>query len=182
MAKKKSVKIRRPLAAPRPLLDATPERMAHADGHSVMTGATIERAADRAVLVRRFADTAIDRMYRAKRLTFAQWYAADWYATAYAQAGLGPRVVANYDAGASGGGSDIGGKLLGSEGQYAWRLRWRQARALIPPQMLRLVEALVLEGQRPAFGDGHQAKRYAARIGAALDPIAHLLGAPTEAA
>ena len=185
MPRKPGRKIKRVRAAPPPSkaeFEVTPERLGWAadDDHvySTLVEATIEKAGERKVLTRRFADTHIDRMLKGKRLTYAQWYAADWYRTAHEQAGLGPRVVSNYDQAPSGGASSVGSKLLGSERQYGWRRKWREAREVIPERGRGMVERLVLQDEVPVLHDGRQRARYGADIARLLTPLAEWLNAP----
>lgn len=176
MAKTKSRKIRKTPAAPTAAFDATPERLAQA-GNDNMTliKAPIDRAGQRAVLARRFADAYIDRLLKARRLTYAQWYAADWYREIYQLAGIEARVTANY------GGSGVGECSYGmavTERQARARARVRGARALFPPQMAELIDRVVLHDMVPALQGGVQRARFSDRLGRALQPLAEWLNAP----
>lgn len=180
MGKTASKRIRRASAAtaPQPHFEATPERRAHAANDSSIVPATIGKAGERALLTRRFTDSPIDRMHKVGRLTYAQWFAACWYLEQFALSGIAGRVVANYGEGSGGGGPSVGTKILGSERQYIARLRWRAARATIPANMLKLVDSVVLEQVVPAFANGRMRDRFAASIGAALQPMAVSINAP----
>ncbi|MDX3884045.1 hypothetical protein [Sphingomonas sp. MM-1] len=168
-------------------IDATPERisMAEPDGKNGVrfhdtVEAMIDKAGQRALITRRFADAQIDRWLKQKRLTYAQWYAADWYRNQYALAGIEGRVVAQYDITHPGAeGSSYG--LPANERQLRARQRWRQGRALLPENMVDLVDRLVIHDVAPALSSGRMRDRYAARIGRALDPLADWLSAPASA-
>lgn len=188
MAMAKSRKIRKAPPPPAAAFEATPERLAQATerddaGRSVVTHMTlvkapIDRAGQRAVLARRFADSYIDRLLRAKRLTYAQWYAADWYREVYQLCGIEARVVARYDithAGASG--SNYG--MAVTERQAHARRRWRAARDVLPANMIALVDRIVLHDMVPALANGQQRRRFAERLGRALQPLADWINAPT---
>jgi hypothetical protein len=174
-----------PIMAP---LDATPERIARATEligndvvrHHDMVDAEIERAGERPALARRFVDSHIDRMRKRGHLTYPQWFAADWYRTLHAQAISGSRVVANYGEGAGGAGNVSYGNPR-NEAQVAARKTLRQARTIIAPAMLVLVERLVVEDTMPCLRNGQQRARYAASIGTALDPLALWIHAPGAA-
>nr|WP_144033855.1 hypothetical protein [Sphingomonas laterariae] len=170
-----------------PPIDATPERIAMAEPEG-KTGlrfheaveAMIDKAGERALITRRFADTHIDRWLKQKRLTYPQWYAADWYRNVYALAGIEGRVIAQYDITHPGAaGSSYG--LPATERQLRARLRWREGRALLPANMVALIDRLVIHDVAPTFSGGRQRDRYAGRIGRAFDALADWLSAPPSA-
>ena len=179
--KAKSVKISKPLPAPKPDQEATAERLAQAgnDNASIEDG-QIERAGEKAPRCRRFRDNHIDRLKRAGRLTYAQWYAADWYRSIYEQAGIEQRQTANYQPTVPGGdGLNYG--MPTTIAQVTCRKKLRQARAQLAPNMVGLVDAVVLHDRMPAFAGGVQRDRYAARLARALQPLADWLIVPHEA-
>lgn len=188
MAKVKTKKIRKAATPPTPAFEATPERLAQAverddDGmviaeHMKLEVAKIERAGQRALLVRRFADTYVDRLLRTKKISYAQWYAADWYREVYELAGIEARVSANY------GGSGVGECSYGmavTERQARARQRLRGARACFPSHMVALLDRIILHDMVPALQGGVQRTRFAARLGKALQPLAEWINAPTTA-
>src|SRR4051812_13189963 len=126
---KHSTKIKRgarALPAPKPGIEALPERLKHAEGHSLLVPATIEKAGDKAVLCRRFKDGFADRQRGNGRFTYAQWFAAEWYRETFEQAGATARVVANYSP--TGGGSSTGLRYgtPANERQARARQAWRK--------------------------------------------------------
>ena len=156
-------------------LDATPERIAHVDGNHAIVDATIEQAGERAKLTRRFADSAIDRMHKRGQLTYAQWYACDWYMRLHAEAMGSPRVVASYGEGVGGGSTKNYGQ---PRNQHQWdaRRKLREARAVIGPQMLSLFDRVVVSDDMPSFGNGQQRARFSERIAAAAELPARWFG------
>jgi hypothetical protein len=178
----KTGRIRRPLPPPRPETEATNERLARAGGeHVALVSSIIEKAGEKTVLCRKFADSYVDRLRRNGRLTYAQWYAAEWYRERYEQSGLGGRVVANYDMSGAGGGGECAYGMPTSERQARARQAWRKAREFISPQLLGLVDAVVLHDTPPPFRNGQQRARHAARMASALQPLADWLQ-PADAA
>ena len=172
-AKRKTKPGRQPLQS---LLDATAERIGQAgNDNSTFVNGKIERAGDRVPSVRRFRDATIDRMYRAKRITAAQHYAADWYRGIYEQAGITHRVTANYG-GAGAGEASYG--MPTTERQARCRQKLRHARKLLGAQMVGLLDNLILHDLAPVFRNGRQRERYGGMIGRALQPLADWLAAP----
>lgn len=155
-------------------VDATPERIARAEGNHEIVDAIIDRAGERAKLTRRFADSAIDRMHKRGQLTYPQWYACDWYMRLHAEAMSAPRVVAAYGDGVGGGGSESYGQ---PRNQHQWdaRRKLREARAVIPSQMLGLFDRVVINDDMPTFRNGQQRSRFSARIADIAEPLAHWL-------
>ena len=173
---KMSKRVRRPLPPPTATFEATPERLAQAgNDNSTLVPAIIHRAADRQARCRRFRDSHVDRMFKAHRLTYAQWYAADWYRSKYELSGLPTRVVGSYGAGAGAGECDYG--LPVSERQARARQQWRAARSAMPDNMLPLVDNLVLHDLAPVLGGGNQRARYTDAIARALQLLAEYLNA-----
>jgi hypothetical protein len=170
---------RRTPAAPQPAFEATPERIAQANDNTSVVDATIDKAGERKLKTRRFTDSQIDRMFRSKRITYAQWFAAGWYLEQYEQAGFGGRVTANYNPTTSASGLIRYG-LPSSERQARHRHLWRQAREAVPANMLHLIDQVVLHDIVPAFRNGQQGQRFGAAIGKALQPMAEWLNAPEE--
>lgn len=159
-------------------VDATPERIARADGNHEIVDAIIDKAGERAKLTRRFADSAIDRMHKRGQLTYAQWYACDWYMRLHAEAMSAPRVVAAYGDGVGGGASASYGQ---PRNQHQWdaRRKLREARAVIPAQMLALFDRVVISDDMPSFRHGQQRARFTARIADAAGCVAQWLGLST---
>ncbi len=169
-------------------IDATPERIAHAVEHAGndivrhhgMVDAQIDKAGERPALTRRFADSHIDRMRKLGRLTYAQWFAADWYRKLHSAAFASERVVANYGEGRGGGGEQAYG-IARSEAQAAARKTLRLAREVIPGKMLHLVERLLVDDELPALRNGQQRLRFTASIAASLQRLAEWMHAPGAA-
>lgn len=185
MGSKKNTRIRKPLPAPKPLIEATAERLAQAGkDHVSLENSLIERGGDKVVLCRRFKDSWIDRQRKAGRLTYPQWYAAEWYRERYAEAGMSGKVVANYQA-STGNGSGVTYGLPTTTRQVDARKLWRMARAQMPAQMLGLIDRVVIHDDAPAFRNGQQGGRFAATLAKALQPLAEWLMpscAPVDAA
>lgn len=156
-------------------VDATPERIARAAGDHEIVDAIIDKAGERAKLTRRFADSAIDRMHKRGQLTYVQWYACDWYMRLHAEAMGSPRVVAAYGDGVGGCGSENYGQPR-SRHQWDARRKLRDARAVIPVQMLGLFDRVVIGDDMPSFRNGQQRTRFADRIANAAEPLAKWLG------
>ncbi len=183
----KKMRIRKVAAGPVAAFEATPERLAQATdrddagkpvaAHMSLVIGKIEKAGERALLTRRFADSYIDRI-RGRHITFAQWYAADWYRDLYQQAGIEARVSANY--GGSGAGECTYGMAV-TERQAWARRKLRAARERIPPNMIGLIDRVVLHDAVPVLSGGVQRARFASRMGAALQPLAEWINAPATA-
>ena len=171
----KRVKIKRVAPPPAPAFEATPERLAQAGPHLSLVKGTIEKAGERVALVRRFSDSYIDRLLRTKKLTFAQWYAADWYREIYQLTGIEARTTANY--GGSGAGECSYGMAM-TERQARARQRLRAARETFPPNMAGLIDRVVLHDMAPALQGGAQRARFAAHLGRSLQPLAEWINAP----
>lgn len=158
-------------------VDATAERIARAAGDHEIVDAIIDKAGERAKLTRRFADSAIDRMHKRGQLTYAQWYACDWYMRLHAEAMSAPRVVAAYGDGVGGCGSENYGQPR-SRHQWDARRKLREARSVIPTQMLGLFDRVVVSDDMPTLRGGVQRNRFAGRIASAAQPLATWLGLP----
>lgn len=173
---KRKAKVR---AAPKPpldIFDATAERIAQAgNDNSAFVPGRIDRAGERVPSVRRFRDATIDRMYRAKRITAAQHYAADWYRGIYEQAGITHRVTASY--GATGAGEASYG-MPTTERQARCRQKLRRAREVLGGQMIGMLDNLILHDLAPILRNSRQRERYGDTIGRALQPLADWLAAP----
>lgn len=163
-------------------VDATPERIARAsdeDGvrHDRVVDAMIDKAGERAKLTRKFADSWIDRMLARQQLTYSQWFACDWYATLHAAAHSAARVVADYGEGCGGAGRENYGQPLSAR-QWDARRRLRDARTAIPSNMATLFDQVVIEDAMPAFRNGQQRARFAARVAAVAQQLAITINAP----
>lgn len=158
------------------VMDATPERIAKSEGSEFVDPATIDSSRHRIGRVRRFKDSWIDRMYRRDQLTYAQWYAAGWYRDRYTAGFSHPKVTASYGGTGSSDGVNYGQPR--DARQWDARKLYRMARDRIPAQMVRLVEAVVIDDQMPPFSNGQQRDRFARRVAAALQPVAEWIGAP----
>jgi hypothetical protein len=164
MAKANTKKIRKPVSAPKPDLEATPERIAHA-GNDNMTidQGQIDKAGDKAPRCRRFSDTHLERLKRGGRITIAQYDAGVWYLTHYERAGIEQRQTANYNPTVPGGDGCTYG-LPTTMAQASARDRLRRARAHLGVAMLGLFEGVVLYDRMPAMRNGQQRDRFVARI------------------
>jgi hypothetical protein len=174
---KKSTKLKRAApTAPKPLLEVTPERLVHAANDTSVVDATIERAGQKAVQTREFKDRQIERMHRAGRISDIQLAAAEWYFERWTEARIEGRVTGNYNPAGGGEARCVGTKILGSEKAYLARKKWRDARAVIPDNMVTIVDMVVLGNQVPPFANSRHRERYAAHVGKALQPLAIYLG------
>jgi hypothetical protein len=175
MAKARTKKISKPVAAPKPDMEATPERIAQA-GNDNMTidDGQIEKAGEKAPRCRRFRDSHLERLKRGGRITLAQYDAGIWYMTHYEQAGIEQRQTANYAPTIpSGAGCTYG--LPSTLAQASARDRLRRARAHVTANMLTLFEGVVLRDQMPAMRGGVQRERFVARIVKELQHLAEWL-------
>lgn len=159
------------------VIDVTPERLAKSDFSEFVNPAEIDSGEQPIGRTRRFRDSWIDRLYRRHLLTYAQWYACDWYQRVHAQAFAAPRVVADYGRGCGGLGDQSYG-IAQSEAQASARQKYRAARDRLPSQMVQLVEKAVLHDEVPVFLNGQQQGRYAARLASAVQALAEWLHAP----
>lgn len=160
------------------VVDATPERIAKSDGASAWVNpAEIDSSEQPIGRTRQFRDSWVDRLHRRGVLTYAQWAACGWYRDVHGLAFSAQRVVADYGQGAGGAGQGCYGQPM-TETQQHHRARYRQARSSIPPQMLTLVEGVLLHDQMPQFANGQQRARFGSRLAAAVQPLAEHLQAP----
>lgn len=154
-------------------IDATPERLAKGDDSAFVNPAEIDSAEQNISLTRRFTLSHIDRLYRNEKLTWEQWYSADWYRTQYFMGAIGARVTGAYEPRTSGGEPSYG--MPTTERQAAARRKWRTARDHIPPHMLGYIDRLVIHDELPRYA-GRANARSIKQLADALDVLAfHIL-------
>jgi hypothetical protein len=177
MAKARTKKISKPIAAPKPDMEATPERIAQA-GNDNMTidDGQIEKAGEKAPRCRRFRDTHLERLKRGGRITLAQYDAGIWYLTHYEQAGIEQRQTANYSPATFGGSASTFHRLPNTPAQATAKDRLRRARAHVTANMLTLFEGVVLHDRLPAMANGQQRERFTQRIAKELQALAVWIG------
>jgi hypothetical protein len=159
------------------IVDATPERIAMADHSEQVNPAEIDSSEQPIGRVRRFKDSAVDRLHRRGALTYAQWYACDWYMKLHVAAFSLPRVVADYGRSHGGDGERNVG-LPQSEAQLASRKLLLSARGHLPAQMVRLFEQVVVEDSMPPLGSGRAREQFAKRIATSAQAVADYIHAP----
>ena len=177
--KAKSSKRRGARAASAPALDVTPERLAKSEptGSEFVNPAEIDSSEQPIGRTRRFRDSWVDRLRRRGQLTYAQWFACDWYAHKNAFAFASSRVVADYGQ-SSGGAGGRNPELAISEVQADARKAIRRARLALPESKLRLFDAVVLDDAMPSFLNGRQRERYTAQIANSAQTLAVWLMIP----
>jgi hypothetical protein len=159
------------------IVDATPERIAMADHSEQVNPAEIDSSEQPIGRTRRFRDSAVDRLHRRGALTYAQWYACDWYAKLHVAAFTAPRVVADYGRSHGGDGERNVG-LPQSEAQLASRKLLLTARKHIPAQMVRLFEQVVVQDAMPPLSSGRARDQFAKRISTTAQAVADYIYAP----
>lgn len=159
--------------------DATPERLAKIgeDDSQIVNPALIDSSEQPIGRTRRFRDSAVDRLHRRGALTYAQWYACDWYAKLHVAAFSLPRVVADYGR-SHGGDGECNVGLPQSEAQLASRKLLLSVRCQLPPQMVRLFERVVIEDSMPPLGSGRAREQFVRRLAASAQAIADYIHAP----
>lgn len=159
--------------APRPAnVDATPERLGKGDYSEMVNPAEIDSSEQPIGLTRRFKATHLDRLHRAERLTWAQWYAGDWYRTTHARCGFGASVTAGYGERTTGGEVSYG--LARTERQAQARDLFRAARTQWPADMTGFMDRFLIHDELPRYG-GREAARRIRQIGDALEVMAEWL-------
>jgi hypothetical protein len=159
------------------MLDATPERIARAYHSEQVNPAEIDSSEQPIGRVRRFRDSAVDRLHRRGALTYAQWYACDWYVSLHAAAITTPRVVADYGRSHRGDGERNVG-LPQSEAQLASRALLRTVRAKVLGTKVGVFEGLVVEDVMPSFTYGRGRDRYVRAMADMAQLVAEYIHAP----
>ncbi len=141
-----------------PDIDATPQRIAHAEmraqaigngghGHMLVDVVDMSGASQRKLgKHRRFKDSRLDRLYMGHTpcITWAQWYAGDWWRNVSQDAIGSPRLVADYGQ-STGRGSGDPSPLPLSDKAEAARARLHAARRALTLDQRIAVEDLVIE-------------------------------------
>lgn len=166
------------LATPQRFIDATPERLAKGDEFEFIDPAKIDSSEQPIGLVRRFRASHLDRLYRGGRLTWAQWYAGDWYRNQHERCRFALSVVSSYGERSSAGEPSYG--LARSEAQAQARQSFRLARRAFSGDA-RFMERLLIEDELPTYG-GRASLRNIRRIAGSLDALAGWLMLPVDKA
>lgn len=171
MARSRTHKLKR-VSNRRDFIDATPERLAKGDHSEMVNPAEIDSAEQPIGLTRRFRSSHLDRLYRNDKLTWAQWYAGDWYRNEHHRARFGLQVVASYGERTSAGENSYG--LPRTEAQLRSRRAVMDARSQWPRSMQGFMDRLLIHDDLPRYG-WRQNMRTMAEIRNALDSLAGYL-------
>lgn len=157
------------------IIDATPERLAKGDESEFVNPAEID-SKQTIALTRRFRSSHLDRLYRkddpSSKLSWAQYYAGDWYRNLHARCHFALSVVASYGERTSAGEPSYG--LARTEAQARARQQYREARQHWPEGMTGFMERLLIRNEYPRYG-GRAAMRNLDQIRAALSAMARYL-------
>lgn len=170
-----SKRTQKPLPPPRPTgEDATPQRLVQ-DPHDLEKG-IIDRAGERAPLVRRFRASHLDRLHKAGAIDHAQWFAGNWYREQYNRGAFGVRVVAAYGerTGAAEHPGAFGYGLPRQEAQVRARDMWRKAREQWAKSEQGFMDRLLIRDDLPRY-TGRAFMRSMAQIRRNLDKLAEYL-------
>lgn len=164
--------------APRPAvtgIDATPERLAKED--SDIVNALRENPRERMGKVRKFRAAHLDRYLASGSITYAQWYAGDWYRQQHHRCAYPLRVVAGYgqSAGAGEHPGSFGYGLPRQEAQARAREVLKKARAVFPRDMIGFMERFLVHDELPRYG-GRAAMRSMDSIRRSLDLLVDYIG------
>lgn len=171
-----------------PDIDATPERIAHAEyqglavgnggmGHALVDVVDMSGASGRKLgKHRRFRDSRLDRLYcgPAPCITWAQWHAGDWWRNVQQDAIGSPRLVADYGQ-SSGGGSPDPSPLPLSDKAEGARRKLNHAKAAISLTARQAVEDVLDDPHSAMTGRNAMARLAWWRNG--LQELASYLGA-----
>lgn len=130
-------------------LDATPERLTKGDDSDFVNPAEIDSFEQPIGRVRRFKASHLDRLYSRQKLTWAQWYAGDWYRQQHYRARYSLSVVSSYGERTTGG--DISYGLPRSEAQLRARKLIKDARDRFPIHMRSLMDKLLIHDDLPIY-------------------------------
>ena len=159
------------------VVDATPERI-RMDESEFVNPAEIDSSEQNIGLTRRFRASHLDRLYRAERLTYRQYYAGDWYRNQHAACAFDGRVTASYSGSSTGGGPTFG-LLPKTERQLVSRRVFHEARKFIGEDMVGYVDRLVLRNAMPSLRHrGTQRTLEALQL--SLDKLANFLRYPAN--
>lgn len=153
-------------------LDATPERLAKGDPCEFVNPAEIDPNEQEMNRVRRFRMSHLDRLYKAGKLDWTQWYAGDWYRNTHHRCAFGAKVTGSYGERTTGGSMEAG--LPRTEAQWRARNDLRQAREQWPQAMRALMHKFLTDDYYPRLS--HRARqRNLATMRNALDRLARYL-------
>ena len=130
-------------------LDATPERLTKGDDSDFVNPAEIDSFEQPIGRVRRFKASHLDRLYSRQKLTWAQWYAGDWYRKQHYRAYSPVRVVSSYGERTTGG--DISYGLPRSEAQLRARKLVKDARDRFPIQRQSFMDKFLIHDDLPIY-------------------------------
>lgn len=149
-------------------VDATPERI-RMDESEFVNPAEIDSSEQGITLTRRFRASHLDRLYRNDKLTWAQWYAGDWFRNTHHNARFGLSVISSYGERTSASEPSYG--LPRTERQLRARQMVMEARKQFPQHMLGFMERLLIHDDLPRYG-GRASMRNIAQISGALNSLA----------
>lgn len=158
-------------------VDATPERI-RMDESEFINPAEIDSSEQQISLTRRFRASHLDRLYKAERLTYRQYYAGDWYRNQHAACAFEGRVTASYSGTTTGGGPTFG-LLPKTERQLVSRRIFHAARKTIGEEMVGYVDRLVLRNAMPPLRQA-SAQRTLDAFRTSLDKLADFLRYPAN--
>lgn len=168
---------KRPATQFRPqIIDATPERLAKGDDSEFVNPAEIDSGEQPIGLTRRFVSTHLDRLHRAGRITWPQWYAGNWYRETHARCKFSMAVVSAYGERtmAAANPHDFGYGLPRQEAAVRARTDMAKARQQFSMEMRGFMDRLLIRDAMPKYG-GRSAMRNLSQIRAALDTLAEYL-------
>lgn len=155
-------------------IDATPERLAM--GEHEIVEAIRSTPTERMGKARKFSSAHLDRLHRAGRISYIQWFAGDWYRNTHERCQFSLSVVASYGERSGGGETPgcFGYGLPRQEAQLRARTELRKARDQFPQHMIGFMDRLLIHDALPRYG-GRAAMRNLTEIRDALDRLAHYL-------
>lgn len=153
-------------------IDITKERGEKGDHSEWVNPAEIDPREQPIGRVRRFRMSHLDRLHRAEKLTWPQWYAGDWYRNTHHRCAFGAKVTGSYGERTTGGMQEAG--LPRTEAQWRARQDLRQAREQWPQNVREHMDRFLLEDVYPKLS--HRARdRDLGQMRNALDRLAMYL-------
>ena len=141
-----------------PDVDATPERLRHADREAQSWGGTsgsyLESTTEKGQAQgkqRNIRTTRVDHLYNLGALSWGQWYAANWYRTRIEIGMGGSRLVADYGRGNGGGGGFHSALPLSAQAESA-RADLNQAKKVLTLAQRQWVEDAIDDPHPPMYG------------------------------
>jgi hypothetical protein len=150
-------------------LDATPERLAKGDHFEFVNPAEIDPREQELNRVRRFRMSHLDRLHKAEKLSWVQWYAGDWYRNTHHRCAFGAKVTGSYGERTTGGVQEAG--LPRTEAQWRARRDLAQAREQWSQAVREHMDRFLIEDVYPRLS--HRARiRDLGQMRNALDVLA----------